>query len=263
MEESNNTDVVQKTFRPPTAQVLEKSGKILGEGSLEKALQGDYTIDISSIFKEAWELTKGIKGKVWGYLILAYLAMGILLMIPSLLFGGFMAANPNAMAPGSSPPISFLIVLYSVLLLGSAAILPGYFMYPIQRSVSKEPPPFSVFFSYAKYFFPVAALLVLTYILMGIGYLLLVIPGVYLAIAYAFVVPLKLDRSLGIWESMETSRKAVTKKWFSIFGLFLLMGLTAGIGTTITLGIGSIWLVPWSMMVLGVTYRRMFGVKGV
>ena len=58
---------------------------------------------------------------------------------------------------------------------------------------------------------------------------------------------------------METSRRAVSKRWFKLFGLLIAMGLVI-FASAIPLGIGLIWTAPWSVNVFGVTYRRMFGV---
>ena len=70
-----------------------------------------------------------------------------------------------------------------------------------------------------------------------------------------------MERRLGVWESLETSRKAVTHVWLRFFGLLLLLGFSIVIGMVVTLGIGLIWLVPWAYLCLGVAYRRMFGVR--
>jgi uncharacterized membrane protein len=97
---------------------------------------------------------------------------------------------------------------------------------------------------------------VLTYI----GLILLVIPGVYLVISYCMTMPLIVDRNLSPWEALETSRKAVGKRWFQYFGLLFMVGLLVSL-SAIPLGIGLIWTVPWALNVLGVVYRRTFGIS--
>ena len=92
-----------------------------------------------------------------------------------------------------------------------------------------------------------------------LGLVLLILPGIYLAMAYVMTMPLIGDRNLSAWQAMETSRKAVTKRWFQFFGLFFVVGL--GICVSILpLGIGLVWTVPWAVNVMGVVYRRTFGV---
>jgi hypothetical protein len=55
----------------------------------------------------------------------------------------------------------------------------------------------------------------------------LVIPGLYLFIAWTFSIPLVADRRLEFWSAMELSRKVVTRVWFEVFALVLLAFLPA------------------------------------
>ena len=50
----------------------------------------------------------------------------------------------------------------------------------------------------------------------------LVLPGLYLFVAWIFSVPLVADKRLEFWSAMEFSRKVVTRVWFETFGLVLL-----------------------------------------
>lgn len=50
----------------------------------------------------------------------------------------------------------------------------------------------------------------------------LILPGIYLFIAWTFSVPLVADKGLEFWSAMELSRKVVTRVWFEIFGLVVL-----------------------------------------
>ena len=86
----------------------------------------------------------------------------------------------------------------------------------------------------------VAGILVSAFVTVGLFCLL--IPGIYLAVAYAFAYILAVDKGLGFWESMETSRKVITRQWWRVFGLmllsipFLILGaLALGIGIFVAL----------------------------
>jgi hypothetical protein len=50
----------------------------------------------------------------------------------------------------------------------------------------------------------------------------LVLPGLYLFVAWIFGVPLVADKGLEFWSAMELSRKVVTRVWFETFGLVIL-----------------------------------------
>ena len=53
----------------------------------------------------------------------------------------------------------------------------------------------------------------------------LVLPGLYLFVAWIFSVPLVADKRLEFWSAMELSRKVVTRVWFQTLGLLLLVFL--------------------------------------
>ena len=54
-----------------------------------------------------------------------------------------------------------------------------------------------------------------------------VLPGIYLFVAWLFTVPLVADKRLEFWSAMELSRRVVTRVWFEIFALFLVAFLPA------------------------------------
>jgi len=54
-------------------------------------------------------------------------------------------------------------------------------------------------------------------ILIFLGFLFCILPGIYLAVAWAFTVPLIVDKQIDFWSAMEASRKIVTLRWFKVF----------------------------------------------
>ena len=93
--------------------------------------------------------------------------------------------------------------------------------------------------------------------LIFLGFLLLVLPGIYLAVSYTFTYPLIVDKGLSVWEAMELSRKTVTKQWFKFFGLGLVSGFFIII-SAIPLGIGLFWSVPTIYISYGLLYHHLF-----
>jgi hypothetical protein len=57
---------------------------------------------------------------------------------------------------------------------------------------------------------------------------------------------------------MDASRKAITHRWFAVFGLFVLLGLI-NLVAMIPLGIGLIWFLPLTVIAGGILYRNIFG----
>jgi hypothetical protein len=87
--------------------------------------------------------------------------------------------------------------------------------------------------------------------------LLLVPPAVYLAVGYAFVVPLIVDKRLSVWEALEQSRRAVNPNWFRLFGLQMARGILLLLSAP-TLGLGLVLTLPLGFAALMVAYRDLF-----
>ena len=71
------------------------------------------------------------------------------------------------------------------------------------------------------------------------------IPMIYLQTCWAFTLPLIIDKELDFWTAMGVSRKMVSKHWWQVFGVMILIGLLnlAGlcaccVGVLFTLPIG-------------------------
>ena len=132
-------------------------------------------------------------------------------------------------------------------------------MMGIRRSVDL-PISFNLAFSYFGFAGTIIVAGILITILTMIGYLLLLLPGLYLALGYMLAIPLIVEKKLGAWQAMEASRRAITHHWFKAFFLMLLMGLIVAV-SAIPLGLGLIWTYPMMVNVMGILYRDIFGVE--
>ncbi|HET7133802.1 MAG TPA: hypothetical protein VFJ95_16220, partial [Gammaproteobacteria bacterium] len=97
----------------------------------------------------------------------------------------------------------------------------------------------------------------LTTLLTYAGLVLLVLPGIYLSVAYTMTMPLLAFHDVRAWTAMEASRKSITHKWVSVFALLLLTGVITGVSAVALIPL--IWTIPWLVLVIGVLYRKMFG----
>jgi len=72
---------------------------------------------------------------------------------------------------------------------------------------------------------------ILISVFVGIGFMVLIIPGIVISALYMFAFPLIIEKKMDFWQAMETSRKVVTKNIFelSIFMLVLYIFLFVGI----------------------------------
>jgi len=95
-------------------------------------------------------------------------------------------------------------------------------------------------------------------VLVSIGMMFLILPGIYLAVSYIFTFPLIADKKLEFWAAMELSRRVVTKHWFSALGLIIVAGLVAALGV-LALVIGLLVTAPIAGASLAVAYEELFG----
>ncbi len=93
---------------------------------------------------------------------------------------------------------------------------------------------------------------------MTLAGLLLILPGIYLAVGYAFVVPLIIDRGMPVWTAMELSRTTVHKQWFQTFGLLIAAGMLLFISAQLY-GFLLILTLPICTAALMFAYDDLFG----
>ena len=103
---------------------------------------------------------------------------------------------------------------------------------------------------------PLIVMYILELLLTTLGLILFLLPGIYLSVAYAFAPILMIEKDMGVWESLEASRKAVTAYWWRFFFLNLAIGLLVVLGVLTIIGL--IWVIPMILIALGLVYTATF-----
>lgn len=106
------------------------------------------------------------------------------------------------------------------------------------------------------YFVPLVVASLLMSVLITIGIVLLVLPGLYLAVAYGFTTLNIIDRRLDFWPAMEDSRRTITAHLLPYFGLVLVMLVLLVLGS-LPLGLGLLVAVPVCLAAQYRFYRRL------
>jgi hypothetical protein len=223
------------------------------QGSLEKGLSGDYELSLGTWLKEAWGRVDGNKGTIW-MAMLFYVGLAALISI----FFGLLDGGPTD--PNSIEPPSFIEMIGN--LVSALVLLPmgvGLAFVATAIALDKTPNPKSLLGWYdntLKLFF--------TYILMNVlilvGLLLFVLPGIYLMVSYQIALPLVVDKKLGPWEALEASRKVIGHNWFQVFGYDIVAVLVLML-SSVLLGIPLIWTVPAMVIAYGILYRTAVGIE--
>lgn len=227
----------------------------MANGNINDALSGNYALDIGSVFSEAWEKTKGFKFKA----LVAFTILYLILFLAT--FGLTLMLGNDIQADQGDPIMAFAIQLIMQLVV-ALLIYPlsaGIMMMGIHQ-VSGKPVSIGMMFGYYDQTIRLLLLYIVMVIMIFIGLILLILPGIYLMVAYAMAMPLLIEKQMGVWEALETSRKALSKRWFTVFALFILLGLVVAV-SALPLGIGLIWTIPLSVCVMAAMYKTIFGVS--
>jgi uncharacterized membrane protein len=190
-------------------------------------------LDIVSCYERSWTLLKANFWPLVGVSFLVAIALGVL-----------MGAEKHG--------LYFLGMIFNKVL---AAGLYYYFLLKIRGRPANVGDAFAGF---TKAFFPLVVIGILFSVFVTVGVFCLILPGIYLAVAYTFSSILAVDKGLGFWESMETSRKVITRNWWRVFGL-LLLAIPVFILGALALGIGIFVAIPLVFGAIAYAYEDLCG----
>ena len=239
-------------YKPPESQLTtgEEEGSY---GSLEKGVTGEYDLSIGEILSEAWGRTRGNKGTIWLAAIVYFVAAAIISFVAQKIFG----VTPYDIEQSDNIALAPQALYQLFVSLISAPLVAGMTMVGVKIGRGEQTSAGEVFAHFDK-FLPLMVATLLMWVMVSIGFALLILPGIYLLVAYMMMIPLIADKGLGPWQALETSRKAITRHWFAFLGFVIVVILLIIVGS-IPLMIGLIWVVPLVSIAYGIIYRNMFG----
>jgi hypothetical protein len=168
--------------------------------------------------------------------------------------GGIDITNSNYVVIWANGIIAFLASLFAAItiigILAIPAIWIGYIesLLRIRRGGKVD---FGAFFKVGfKQWWPLFVLVLLMFLGILAGYMLLIIPGVYLSVAWMFATYLKIDRDISISDAFGESRRLVSNSgWWLLFLYVLLLGVAVQILTLIPiLNLVYIFVFPYFIM---------------
>lgn len=208
----------------------------------------DYEVKIGEYFSRGWEI---FKAKAPLFILFTFVLVLIQVVISVLPF-------PLGARSEDGPGGGILNLAFNIV---APALSAGYYFVAFQLARGRSA-VFNDFFQGFNKFLPIFLTALVSTILTAIGFVLLILPGIYLAIAYLFAQPLVIDKNADFWQAMETSRKLITKKWFSFLGLMLLIFLLNLAGAML-LGVGLFVTLPLSMCIITAAYEDIVGLNSV
>ena len=221
---------------PPSANAAAMAQEILAQ---------DYNLDIGSCVRRGWALLRGDFWPLVGITALLIALLGFAIPV-----GGASLRHGPAGAD-SAEITSVLGILVWGPLMGGLYL---YFLKKIRREKTTVETAFSGFSNRFLHLFLAGFV---TGLLTWLGFLL-ILPGIYLLVAWMFTLPLVMDKQLDFWSAMELSRKVVTKHWWKFlgFGIVLLLLTFAGVLACV---IGVFVMSPLVLAALMYAYEDIFG----
>lgn len=213
-------------------------------GSVEQTLAGNAELEVMAVVREAWARTDGIKGIVVVGLLLIYAAV----LLATLLLGNIFGFEDQSLVASTISQLVLMVIVYP--------FMAGVFMLGLRHSVGLQV-SFQEQFTYYNYLLPIVAVGLLQSVVTSLGFLLLILPGIYLTIALCLAVPLKAERDLPITDCLVTSLRLVNSKFVEV-ALLTLVALTLMVLGVISL-VGWIWTLPWTLMIFAIIYRQLAG----
>jgi hypothetical protein len=198
--------------------------------SYEEAAQSSPDIDMIGCIKEAWEISKD-------HLLL--------------LIGGALVLGLISMAAGMIPLASFFV---------GVPIFAGITIVNL-RLVNGSGFEFSNFFDGFKRFMPLMIVGLIIQLGVFLGILLLLLPGIYFAIATTFAVTMVIDRQEEPMAAIKGSMAVVNGNFLKVFLFMLVLGVFNFIGL-LACGVGGLITGPVSGVAMVVFYNKLLGIAG-
>ena len=193
----------------------------------ERLIEQGFETDAGSYIRKGWEIFEKDMGMFIGYTVVMFLISLVAAFIP----------------------IASILV--------SGPLIAGYYI--VARKVDRgEAYEFATFFKGFDYFVPLLLYSLISAIFIFLGFLALIIPGIYLAVAYTFVPLFIVFGKMEFWDGMEFSRKLITRKWWNIFGFVLLLMLINLAGALVFF-VGLLFTIPLTYCAIYAAFEDIVG----
>lgn len=208
------------------------------------------TWTIGSVLSESWRKVAGFKA-TYAIAMVIYIAVALVAeLVMGLLFGWDYAESAGGDA------LTGAVILEIVISIAMIPLGVGLGLISVRRAAGKPVSPTVIFEPY-QHALPIIVMMIMMFFLIIAGYLLFIIPGIYLSVAYSFAPYLITEKNMGAWQSLEESRKAITKYWWRYFGL-MWVSLFLIIAGTIPVLIGLFWVLPLVTIAVGEVFAKTF-----
>jgi predicted Ser/Thr protein kinase len=229
-------NIASSTAPPPVSDAKALAAQIVAQ---------DYNLDIGSCLRRGWKL---FKSNFWPFVGITALLFALMAFAGSI--GG------TAVRDGPAGHDSFQIASGLVVLIWGP-LAGGMYLYLLRKIRGEKSTIETVFSGFSNRFLHLFLGGFVTHLLIWLGFWL-ILPGIYLFVAWMFALPLIADKQLDFWSAMELSRKVVTKHWWKFLG-FILLCLILNLAGALVLFVGLLIIVPWTVSAQMYAYEDILG----
>jgi uncharacterized membrane protein len=195
----------------------------------ENLIQQGYETDAGKYIRRGWEIFQDNMGIFIAYTVIMILISVFAAIIP---FGSLLVSGP---------------------------LTAGFYI--VANKISKgEPYEFGTFFKGFDFFVPLLLYSLIAGIFTALGFIALIVPGIYLAVAYTFAPLFIVFGKMEFWDGMELSRKLITRNWWNIFGFILLLFLI-NLAGTLAFFVGLLFTIPLTYCAIYAAFEDIVGTE--
>ncbi|MDR2863240.1 MAG: hypothetical protein LBV54_05125 [Puniceicoccales bacterium] len=261
---------------PPVSvpENLQEPVPVVVEACIEEALRTARTIHIFDCIGRGWALLKTDYWPMFGAMMVSMLCATAVAMIPSIgtifqmlltgiftgglfyYFIGRARGEPRRLADVFSGfrRMTKDLILGCIVpgLLAFLAMLPGFIIGGASVAIAAALTAPDASFEVVMKSLPPAA-----FIGIGAGMLFVVCVAEYFSIAWMFVLSLIIDRRIKFWAAMTISRRVVSRQWWRVFGLSLVVGCLVFAGCLLCI-VGALFVLPVFYATMAYAYDDLF-----
>jgi hypothetical protein len=197
---------------------------------------GRQPLGAGGVVRTAFELYAKQAVNLWTIVTLIVVPSQVIVWVItrlSLNGGTTFALNGTVYTSNSTAPAEIAIIVFGFL---SGVLCIGALSRCLLDTYTGHPTGWRESLSFAaERLGPLIWLALLTGVLLAIGFILFIIPGIYLTVAWIVAVPVLMFEGHGGWGALSRSRELTSGHWWSTFGA-LLLGLICIIGASIIVG---------------------------
>ena len=167
-----------------------------------------------------------------------------------------LAVVPNIQDPAVGLAINILAqIAFQIFILWISI---GVMLFALQV-VRGEETRYGLIFAGGRYLLPIVLCAILTQIIVMLGLILLIIPGIIFALMLVQAQLLIIDRNLGVIDAMSTSRDMMVGNKMTVFGLWIVVSILGYLFSALTCGLGFFGFIPYAVLMHIVIYLGVTG----